>query len=508
MSADRTSGVVDADVETEANGGTRSEATETNTGADDGPESTEVDSEKSTAKDYNGPFESREEEFAARRESRKAVAVYNDVPDEKPEDGGTGFVQSVDKPVTGETKHEAGQNVTEPPAAVEGVESPDATMQEPLDRAASESGQPETAESKQDDRPRETPRPGSYGEQPPSVEKAEASSDAEVGTQPSADFGSPLPGEEHIPLSRVESRAQTAAANAELQNGEQDAGRTTEAVGRPTEDAIGGIDTPDGWPDHVDNMKAEWAKHESRWPGEGPAEGSPPDREPPDEGVRGESAPAERPEDEPGSWRGDGGQYLNREENYSVGRTFDRVMGSEGEVTDMLRGHEIEAVGTKLVGLKYRLKGQERFKEKVAEQLAVELREDPRAAAEATPDAIRYTYQIPTTNYTHEYNRITGSLEKDGHERLLVRNSWKDSQYKGINTRWQTTEGQIFEVQFHTPESFEAKQLTHGAYERLRSPTTSHTEKRELQLFQKKTSEAIPTPGNVDNISNYRKDGY
>ena len=27
----------------------------------------------------------------------------------------------------------------------------------------------------------------------------------------------------------------------------------------------------------------------------------------------------------------------------------------------------------------------------------------------------------------------------------------------------------MFEVQIHTAESFEAKQLTHGAYERLRS---------------------------------------
>ena len=42
--------------------------------------------------------------------------------------------------------------------------------------------------------------------------------------------------------------------------------------------------------------------------------------------------------------------------------------------------------------------------------------------------------------------------------------------YKGINSQWiEPDSGQRFEVQFHTRISFEAKQLTHPAYERLRT---------------------------------------
>ena len=37
------------------------------------------------------------------------------------------------------------------------------------------------------------------------------------------------------------------------------------------------------------------------------------------------------------------------------------------------------------------------------------------------------------------------------------KNYWADPEYKGINTRWLTAEGQRFEVQFHTPDSFHAK---------------------------------------------------
>ena len=43
-------------------------------------------------------------------------------------------------------------------------------------------------------------------------------------------------------------------------------------------------------------------------------------------------------------------------------------------------------------------------------------------------------------------------------------------QYKGINSQWiEPDTGQRFEVQFHTGISFEAKQLTHTAYEQLRT---------------------------------------
>ena len=52
-----------------------------------------------------------------------------------------------------------------------------------------------------------------------------------------------------------------------------------------------------------------------------------------------------------------------------------------------------------------------------------------------------------------------------------------------------TPEGQRFEVQFHTPDSFHAKHhVTHLAYERIRDPTTSRAELRELHAFQREVS--------------------
>jgi hypothetical protein len=89
----------------------------------------------------------------------------------------------------------------------------------------------------------------------------------------------------------------------------------------------------------------------------------------------------------------------------------------------------------------------------------------------------------------------------------LSNNSWSGQEYKGINTRWMTQEGQRFEVQFHTPESFHAKQyITHEAYERIRNPMTSRRELRELHAFQRTVSSQIEIPDGATGIPDYKKE--
>jgi hypothetical protein len=88
-------------------------------------------------------------------------------------------------------------------------------------------------------------------------------------------------------------------------------------------------------------------------------------------------------------------------------------------------------------------------------------------------------------------------------------NYWTNPEYKGINTRWVIRDGQRFEVQLHTPDSFHAKhQMTHIAYERIRDPTTSDKERGELREFQREVSSWIEVPDGATEIPNYRKEGF
>ena len=65
--------------------------------------------------------------------------------------------------------------------------------------------------------------------------------------------------------------------------------------------------------------------------------------------------------------------------------------------------------------------------------------------------------------------------------------------------------GGRFELQFHTRESFFAKEhLTHPAYRRLRQPTTTPPERIELVAFQRQVSAAVPRPGDITQIPGQR----
>ena len=162
-----------------------------------------------------------------------------------------------------------------------------------------------------------------------------------------------------------------------------------------------------------------------------------------------------------------------------------------------------------LEGFKHRLKGEDRLSEKIAEALEVEPQLTAAGALRELPDAIRYTYCFVPEKYTKGYYDIKERYESRGHEMYYSQNYWTNPEYKGINTRWVTPEGQRFEVQFHTPESFHAKHhVTHLAYERIRNLATSDEERGELKEFQREVSSWVRVPDGAVDIPNYRKEGF
>jgi hypothetical protein len=133
---------------------------------------------------------------------------------------------------------------------------------------------------------------------------------------------------------------------------------------------------------------------------------------------------------------------------------------------------------------------------------------NPDEVVQQIPDAIRYTCCIETGDYTSGFAEAKKGLEERGYEMYYSKNYWSNPEYKGVNTRWMTAEGQRFEVQFHTAESFQSKHVvTHKAYERIRDPVTSERERLELRDFQRDVSDWIPVPERIDLIQDYSKEG-
>ncbi len=161
-----------------------------------------------------------------------------------------------------------------------------------------------------------------------------------------------------------------------------------------------------------------------------------------------------------------------------------------------------------LAGFEYRLKDRDRIKEKVADRIE-EKNLSPNEAVSLIPDTIRFTFQYEEARYSHGVWAEIGRMEEQGFKQVTRKNSWTDEQYKGINSQWIDPEsGQRFELQFHTRISFEAKQITHSAYEKLRAqPKPDELETMVLRAFQREVSAAIPVPPGAEDIPDYPERG-
>jgi len=108
------------------------------------------------------------------------------------------------------------------------------------------------------------------------------------------------------------------------------------------------------------------------------------------------------------------------------------------------------------------------------------------------------------SHYTDGVVSHVERLRAAGFQLMKLKNLWAKDQYKGINSQWLRSEtGLRFEVQFHTPRSLEAKELTHKAYERLRDPTTAKAEETELVAYQRRVNALVERPPDVFRIEDY-----
>ena len=232
-----------------------------------------------------------------------------------------------------------------------------------------------------------------------------------------------------------------------------------------------------------------WAEYQRKWPS-------------------GEREQVDSSDDPPGSWRGDGNRILNPADNARVEAACDRIAKrEEEEISPALRATESQDPDRHLVGFDDRLKGRDRIKEKVAKNID-EKNLSPEEATALLPDVIRYTFRYDEARYTHGVRTDIVRMKEQGFELKILKKSWSADQYRGINSQWIEPEsGQRFELQFHTRISFEAKQITHSAYERLRTGQPDPLEHMVLEAFQRRVADAVPVPPGADGIPDYPERG-
>jgi hypothetical protein len=227
---------------------------------------------------------------------------------------------------------------------------------------------------------------------------------------------------------------------------------------------------------------------------------------------------AQSPEDAGWSWKGlELSPHANRvaeagleQRRTAEGRDADGNYTDRG-ITPAMRRLEADLEHGSLVPdtEKFALKSPDRFKEKLAKMMVNEPDISPSEACSSIHDGIRYTFLFAADRYSAGLKDACGKLEEGGYEALVLKNTWRSEEYKGINSRWRdAATGVVFEVQFHTQASWEVKQQTHDAYEAVNDPRTPVGQKERLRAFQREINQRVKVPEGASDIEEYRREGW
>jgi hypothetical protein len=229
-------------------------------------------------------------------------------------------------------------------------------------------------------------------------------------------------------------------------------------------------------------------------------------------GRRGGGGPT-TPSESSGGWDGPGGLHLTPEQNAAADTFLAHSAQSEPHISSVVQGAAGQN-GATLLGYDYRLKGEDSFKRKLAQHFQDNPDDTTQQALGNMKDSVRYTMSFPSQGdaYTNGVNHTLQQFQAAGYQPVKFKNTWEaprppsgtdpGSMYQGINSFWHDpSTGQTFEMQFHTPESFQAKDAdTHALYEEQRLLPETDPRYAELQQQQKQIFDNVPRPNGVTGI--------
>jgi hypothetical protein len=168
------------------------------------------------------------------------------------------------------------------------------------------------------------------------------------------------------------------------------------------------------------------------------------------------------------------------------------AVAAEAAVTPDLQD-VITRLGAELPGLNFRFKSLPSLRRKLllhASELAYRsasygdgsLNKLITDATREIPDALRYTITFAPKIFWSQVTAASELLRARGYSQGKRRDYWeRGALYKGLNTTFANPNDYLFELQFHTFESYFMNQKTHPAYERLRSMGTSPDERYAIE---------------------------
>lgn len=166
----------------------------------------------------------------------------------------------------------------------------------------------------------------------------------------------------------------------------------------------------------------------------------------------------------------------------------------------------IKENGGELAGFQYRLKQLDSLERKVKTEI-FDNNINVEEALDRMYDNVRYTSISSVENMKDHYYNVISSLESKGYKLVRVKNTLANpnAAYRGINCVLEDANGYKFELQFHTQQSLDIKEINHKLYEEQRKDGISSSRFNELNEIMKENASSIDTPNGIEEIESFNK---
>lgn len=170
---------------------------------------------------------------------------------------------------------------------------------------------------------------------------------------------------------------------------------------------------------------------------------------------------------------------------------LDAAAVQEPTITQDLQAYEDDQA--KLVSLDHRFKSQESLARKIllnahTEEISLE------EAADDINDVLRYTMVIEPSVYVSKATDMLKGLEAKGYSVVQFKNKWGGDLYKGLNTLIKAPTDIVFELQFHTPDSYAVYDQTHKYYEIARAEDSTKEQVEEANSKRRELNAGLAIP--------------
>jgi hypothetical protein len=210
----------------------------------------------------------------------------------------------------------------------------------------------------------------------------------------------------------------------------------------------------------------------------------------------------------PHGWHHDSGASLDAIQNFEADQLLGRARHAEPGITHSIRDIAGRLETGQLIGEEFRLKTENSLKEKLATSIFDHPDRTLAKHLADIKDAVRYTIQSAETSYVRDVVQALSELTTKGYECVKFKNFWGGGGYQGINSFWvDPRSGQIFELQFHTVDSFDAKMTTHGLYEEARLSSTPPLRRAELESMQQQIFDSVAQPRDASGLAIQTREG-